>query len=224
MMVLWAHLLLCKPDNRNFEGSQLVAVAVKARRDENLLLESNYYRWSVKVASFLIFSMTFLLIILLFRLISSLFVVLEYSFQSLRKRTFMETETQEKKTKPHSSTDQERRRSPRFNVYWPIEIKQIGSPISKIGRVTNLSESGMLIQSPGQVEIGQRLKSKLSFILGAEISSIDMQAEVVWRDVTLNEARGDYRCGARFLDISTQDKTKLNSLLMSLSQQSPYSS
>jgi len=199
-----------------------VAVAVKTRRAENSFLEINYYRWSVKVASFLIFIMTFLLIILFFRLISSLFVVLEYSFQSLKKGTFPKTEG--KKTKPHSSTGHERRRSPRFNVYWPIEYKHIGSPTSKNGRVTNLSESGMLIQSPGQMEIGQRLKSRLSFILGSEISSIDMQAEVVWKDVTLNEARGDYRCGAKFLDISTPDKTKLNSLLMSLSQQSPYSS
>jgi hypothetical protein len=47
---------------------------------------------------------------------------------------------------------------------------------------------------------------------------------VVWRDNYLNGARGDYRCGAKFLDISTRDKTKLNNLLMSLSQQSPYSS
>jgi c-di-GMP-binding flagellar brake protein YcgR len=82
----------------------------------------------------------------------------------------------------------------------------------------------MLIQSPGQVEIGQHLKSKLSFILGSEINTIDMQAEVVWRDNYLSKARGDYRCGARFLDISARDKTKLNNLLMSLSQQSLYSS
>jgi c-di-GMP-binding flagellar brake protein YcgR len=80
----------------------------------------------------------------------------------------------------------------------------------------------MLIQSPRQVEIGQHLTSKLSFILGSEINTIDMQAEVVWRNNPLNEAKGDYRCGARFVDISTSDKTKLENLLMSLSRQSPY--
>ena len=199
-----------------------MAVEAKVGRVENSFLEINYFRRPVKVASFLIFIMTFVLIVLFFRLISSLFVVLEYSFQSLKKRRLPDTEG--KKTKPDSSTGHERRKYPRFDVYWPIEYKQSCSPISKNGRVTNLSESGMLIQSAGQMEIGQRLKSRLSFILGSEISTIDMQAEVVWRDVYLNEARGDHRCGARFLDISTQDKTKLNSLLMSLSQQSPYSS
>jgi c-di-GMP-binding flagellar brake protein YcgR len=151
---------------------------------------------------------------------ASLFVVLEYSFQSLKKKRFPETEG--KKTKPLSSTGHERRKCPRYNVYWPIEYNQIGSSISHNGRVTNLSESGMLIQSPRQVEIGQHLTSKLSFILGSEINTIDMQAEVVWRNNPLNEAKGDYRCGARFVDISTSDKTKLENLLMSLSRQSPY--
>jgi c-di-GMP-binding flagellar brake protein YcgR len=199
-----------------------MAVEAKARRAENSSLEMNYYRSTVKVASFLVFIMTFFLIILFFRLISSLFFVLEYSFQSLRKVKFLETEG--KKTKPHASTGHERRKYPRFDVYWPVEYNQTGSSITHNGRVTNLSESGMLIQSPRLMEIGQHLESKLSFILGSEINTIDMQAEVVWRDNYLNKARGDYRCGARFLDISTGDKTKLNNLLMSLSEQPPYPS
>jgi len=194
----------------------------KARRAENSLLEINYYRSTVKVASFLIFITTFFLIILFFRLISCLFVVLEYAFQSFKKVKVLETEGKE--TRPHPKTDDERRKYPRFNVYWPVQYHQIGSPIRHNGRVTNLSEGGMVIQSPGQVEIGQHLKSQLSFILGSEIKTIEIQAQVVWRDNHLNEAWKDYRCGAKFLDISTRDKTKLNNLLMSLSQQSPYSS
>lgn len=192
-----------------------MAVGVKARRAENSFLEINYQR-TVKVASLLIFIMTFFLIVFLSRLISSLFVVFEYAFQSFKKVKLMETE--KKETKPISETDRERRKYPRFNVYWPIQYNQIGSSISHDGRVTNLSEGGMLIQSPGQMEIGQHLKSKLSFISGSQINTIEMQAEVVWRDIYTNEAWGDYRCGARFLDISTRDKTKLNNLLMGLPQ------
>lgn len=198
-----------------------MAVALKGRMAENSFLEVNYYRGTVKVVSFLVFISTFFLILFFFRVMASLFVVLEYSFQSLKKRF---PEAEEKKTKPLSSTGHERRKYPRFNVYWPIEYNQLGSPISHNGRVTNLSESGMLIQSLGQVEIGQHLASKLSFILGSEINTIDMQAEVVWRDNPLDKAKGDYRCGARFVDISTTDKMKLENLLMSLSRQSPYSS
>lgn len=202
-----------------------MAVALKATRAEHSSVEISYYRSTLRVASFLVFMMTFLLILLFFRVMASLFVVLEFSFRSLRSlKKGKLPETEVKRAKLHSSTGRERRRCPRFNVYWPIEYNQIGSSISQNGRVTNLSESGMLIQSPGQVEIGQHLKSRLSFILGSEINTIDMQAEVVWRDSDLNKARGDYRCGARFLDISTSEMTKLNNLLMSLSQQSAYSS
>jgi c-di-GMP-binding flagellar brake protein YcgR len=103
-------------------------------------------------------------------------------------------------------------------VYWPIQYNQIGSSISHDGRVTNLSEGGMLIRSPEQMKIGQHLKSKLSFISGRQINTIEMQAEVVWRDIYPNQARGDYRCGAKFLDISARDKTELNNLLTSVPQ------
>ena len=192
-----------------------MAAEVKARKAEHSFLEINYYRRTVQVTSFLIFFITFFLIILLSRLISPLFFVLEYAFQLFSKVKLMETE--ENEIRPRSGTGHERREYPRFDVYWPIQCNQIGSSISHHGRVTNLSESGMLIQSPGEMEIGQLLKSKLSFISGSEIDTIEMQAEVVWRDIYLNEAWKDYRCGAKFLDISTTDKTKLNNLLMSLS-------
>ena len=191
-----------------------MAVEAKARTAENSFLEiSYYYQWAVKVASFLICIMTFFLIVLFSRLISSLFVVLEYAFQSFKKVKLLETKGTE--TKPISETGRERRKYARFNVYWPIQYNQIGSSISHDGRVTNLSEGGMLFLSPGQMEIGQQLKSKLSFISGSQINTIQMQAVVVWRDIYPNEAWGDYRCGAKFLDISTRDRTELNNLLMS---------
>jgi len=191
-----------------------MAVVAKARRAENSFLEiSYYYQRTVKVASFLICIITFFLIVFFSRLISSLFVVLEYAFQSFKKVKLLETE--EKETKPLSEAGHERRKYPRFNVYWPIQYNQIGSPINHDGRVTNLSEGGMLFLSPGQMEIGQQLKSKLSFISGSQINTIQMQAVVVWRDIYPNEAWGDYRCGAKFLDISTRDRTELNNLLMS---------
>jgi len=199
-----------------------VAVQIKARRAENCTTDINYYRRAVTVAFFLLFSITFFFIILFFRLISSLYVVLEYSFQSFKKLKFMETGAEE--TAPRPKTGSERRKYPRFDVYWPIQYNHAGSPVSQNGRVTNLSEGGMLIQSPRQMEIGQHLKSKVSFILGSRINTIELQAEVMWKDFHLHEVKGEYRCGARFLGISTNDKTKLDNLLMSLSQQLPYSS
>ena len=190
------------------------------RRAENVFLESDYYRGTVKAGSFLIFMMTFLLIVLLSRLISSLSFVLDYAFQLLGKVKPIEAE--KKEAEPTSVAGPERRQYPRFDVYWPVQYHPMGSSGSHQGRVTNLSEGGMVIQSPGQMEIGQHLKSKVSFILGSEINTIELQAEVVWRDLYLSEVLKDRRCGAKFLDISARDKTKLNNLLMNLSRSSPY--
>jgi hypothetical protein len=193
-----------------------VAVEVIARKGKNSFWEVNYYRRTVEVASFLIFVMTFFLIVLLHRLISSLFLVLEHALQLSRKANLMKTEHKESKSR--SETNHERRKYPRFKVYWPIQFNPIGSYISHDGRVTNLSEGGMLVQSSGQMEIGQHLKSKVSLILGSEITTIEMEAQVVWRNGYSGKRRGNYQCGAKFLHISPQDKAKLNHLLTSLSQ------
>ncbi len=200
---------------RNSRRGQSMAVEVKAGRTKNSFLEIKYCRRTVKVAFFLIFLMTFSLIVLLSRLISSLYFVLEYASQILRKVKLIEAE--KKETESRSETDRERRKYPRFNVYWPVQFNQIGSSVSYDGRVTNLSEGGMLIRSSKQMEIGQHLRSKVSFILGSEINTIEMHAKVVRRDNCFGKARGDYGCGAKFLDISPVDKTKLNDLVMSLS-------
>jgi hypothetical protein len=192
-----------------------IRVEAKTKRTKTSLLEVNYCRRMVKVAFFLIFLMTFSLIVLLSRLLSVLYFVLEYAIRLLRKVKLIDAE--ETQAEPRSETDRERRKHPRFNVYWPVRFNQIGSSVSHDGRVTNLSEGGMLIQSSEQMEVGQHLNSKVSFILGSEINTIEMLAEVVRRGNGSGKAKGDYQCGAKFLDISPRDKNKLNDLLMNLS-------
>jgi len=191
-----------------------IHVETKTRRTKSSFWEVNYRR-TVKVAFFLIFLMTFSLIVLLSRLLSALYFVLEYAIKLLRKVNLIEAE--ETQTEPRSEIDRERRKYPRFNVYWPVRFNQIRSSVRHDGRVTNLSEGGMLIQSSEQIEVGQHLNSKVSFILGSEINTIEMLAEVVRRGNGSGKAMGDYQCGAKFLDISPGDKDKLNDLLMSLS-------
>jgi c-di-GMP-binding flagellar brake protein YcgR len=100
----------------------------------------------------------------------------------------------------------------------PLEYYEINSAITHHGRALNLSEGGMLIRSPEQLEIGQHMKSKLSFMSGSEMNTIEMQAEVVWTEASLNGAWGDYRSGVRFLRTLPKDKAKLTHLLISLSQ------
>jgi c-di-GMP-binding flagellar brake protein YcgR len=82
----------------------------------------------------------------------------------------------------------------------------------------NLSEGGMLIHSPGQIEIGRHLNSSFSFPSGSEMNIIETLVEVAWMDIHSGEVRGDYRFGVKFIDVSPEDMTKLKNFIGSFSQ------
>jgi hypothetical protein len=190
---------------------------VKADRAENSLFEIRYYRKTVKITTFSILVITFSLIILFARLISFLLVVLEHVFQLLKRIRLIET--QEEKTRPHSMVvDFQRRRHPRFDVDLPLEYNEVNSSITRHARALNLSEGGMLIHSAEQLEIGRQMKSRLSFPLGSEMNTIEMQAEVVWTKTSSNGTWRDYQSGLRFLGALPKDKAKLTHLFISLSE------
>jgi c-di-GMP-binding flagellar brake protein YcgR len=112
----------------------------------------------------------------------------------------------------------ERRRNPRFSIDLPIEYQLIPPSINYTGRVLNASEGGLLVYLPQQTEIGQRLIIKLFFASGSHLNSIEVVAEVVWMDMHLGKGWGDYRCGVKFIDISSDDLIKLKTFLRSLSE------
>jgi c-di-GMP-binding flagellar brake protein YcgR len=110
----------------------------------------------------------------------------------------------------------ERRKYPRFNTDLPIEYYRTDSSVSYVGRGLDISEGGLLIYFPEQMEIGQPIRLKLFLPLGSELNTIEVLAEVVWKDIQLGEVWGDYRCGVKFIDISTEDMNKLKKFLRSL--------
>jgi c-di-GMP-binding flagellar brake protein YcgR len=111
----------------------------------------------------------------------------------------------------------ERRRYPRFHIDLPVRYNKVDSSIGRNGRAMNVSEGGLLICSPERIGIHQHLKSKLFFILSSELNTVEMETQVVWTDLYLNEAWGDYRSGLRFTDISTKDMTNLKMFMKNLS-------
>jgi hypothetical protein len=134
-------------------------------------------------------------------------------------KLFYKKRGKEEDTKSHPRTVSfERRNCPRVNVDLPTQYSKINSSISRNGRVMNLSEGGMLIHSPGQIEIGQHLNSNFSFPSGSEMNIIETLVEVAWMDIHSGEVWGDYRCGVKFIDISPEDMTKLKNFLGSFSQ------
>jgi len=125
---------------------------------------------------------------------------------------------EEKETKlRYGTVNFERRKYPRFNVDLPIEYSRIESSIGHTGKALNVSEGGLLIYFPEEMDIGQYIRLKLFLSLGSEVNTIEVLAEVAWMDIHLNKGEGDYRCGVNFIDVSPEDMTKLKSFLRNLS-------
>ncbi|MCJ7784204.1 MAG: PilZ domain-containing protein [Desulfobacterales bacterium] len=126
-------------------------------------------------------------------------------------------ETEEKKIKPRYGTvNFEKRKHPRFSVDLPVEYSRTDL-VAEQGRAIDASEGGLLLYLPEQMGMGNHVRVKLFFTMGAELNAIETVVEVVWVDMHLEKDRGDYRTGVRFVEISTEDVGKLRNFLSSLS-------
>ena len=120
------------------------------------------------------------------------------------------------------SLTSEKRKHPRFNVDLPVKYSMTNF-FSKYGRAVNASEGGLLIHLPEEVEIGQRLALKLFFPSRSEPNTIETSVQVVWMGIHLRKDWAwDYRTGVRFVDISSEDKTKLKIFFTSPTQKPQY--
>ena len=110
----------------------------------------------------------------------------------------------------------EKRNHPRFNVDLPVEYSRTDVLIDQ-GRAVNASEGGLLLYLPERMEIGNHLRLRLFFSMGAELNAVETLVAVVWLDLHVGKDWADYRTGVRFVEISTEDMGKLKSFLKNLS-------
>lgn len=110
----------------------------------------------------------------------------------------------------------ERRRSPRFSVDLPIEYSQVDSSRKNNGRTGNASDGGLMLFLSEPVEAGMDLRIKLFFPAEAKLDSIEVLAQVVWTEMAFGKEK-DHRCGVRFLEIASEDLSKLKNFLERLS-------
>jgi hypothetical protein len=121
----------------------------------------------------------------------------------------------EERRTPSGIKKSDMRRYPRFILNLPIEYSQDESNVIHAGYTFNTSEGGLMANLPEQVDIGQHLRLKLFLSLGPDVNAIETLSQVVWRDNL--EKDGGYRSGVRFLNISPENKNKLERFLNSLS-------
>ncbi len=117
--------------------------------------------------------------------------------------------------------DSDRRKYRRFNIDLPVRYARPEGSASGYGRAMNVSEGGLLMYSAEQMDIGQHLKSRIFFLHDAELDTIEMKTRVIWTDLHLNPAWGDFRSGLKLTDISPDDLGKLKNLLTNLLHRRP---
>ncbi len=123
-------------------------------------------------------------------------------------------EIQEPKRR-YGTVDFERRKHPRVKISLTLEYSRIDSEMRQRGRTSNASEGGLEIYLPEPMEAGDQLDIKIFFSSDDELETVEAVAEVVWTDLRLGEAWGEYRMGVKFVEISSDHLKKLKDFLTS---------
>jgi c-di-GMP-binding flagellar brake protein YcgR len=108
----------------------------------------------------------------------------------------------------------EERKHPRFLLNLPIEYYRVDSDFNQAGYTVNASESGLMVNLPEKLEVGQLLQMKLFFSFGPDINSIEILSQVVWTDPSGSEE--GYRSGVKFIEVSSESLKQLINFLQKL--------
>ena len=115
--------------------------------------------------------------------------------------------------------NKERRSHPRFIVDLPLEYRDVNDSCLRGAIVVNVSDGGVLIESPRDIPVGTELNITVLFPKGFRLDDFKVVAKIVWKkpyrkgDWQGNQHWGGYQYGLEFIQISDEDRWKLNSLL-----------
>jgi len=107
----------------------------------------------------------------------------------------------------------ERRRSPRSLVDLPLEYRVMNAPHAHGGLVVDVSESGLLIHSAKEIDIGTKLNIAVLFPKGYQLAHFEVIGEVIRRDHHREADWEGYHYGLKFIHLSGEDRSKLMQLL-----------
>ena len=108
----------------------------------------------------------------------------------------------------------ERRKYPRFSLDLPVEYWESDSG-SYPSRTGNVSEGGILLYLPEELEIGKNLRLRLFIDTCLDFISIEALVEVFWKGFPIGD-KGEHRVGVKFIDISEKGMANLRNFLNSL--------
>jgi hypothetical protein len=113
----------------------------------------------------------------------------------------------------------ERRRYPRIVTNLPLEFQEKDDSSLRGAMVVNAGKAGFLIESTRNMPVGTKLNVTLLFSNGFELGEFKAVAQIVRKEFHRKEdsegnLRWDgYRYGSEFIQVSKEDRWKLNLLL-----------
>jgi len=119
----------------------------------------------------------------------------------------------EEGTTEQSKERKEKRRFPRSFMDLPIEYRVMNVPRPHGGVVINGSERGLLIHSVKDMPVGTKLNIAVLFPAGFQLTNFEVLAEVLRKDLCLEEDWQGFEYGLRFIQIKEEDTQKLVQLL-----------
>ena len=95
----------------------------------------------------------------------------------------------------------------RVLLHLPVEYYVNNPKIPRLGHTTNLSPGGVMLNIPEKLDIGQSISLAIFVSLGKSVEAIKVSSQVIW--VAGEEKDGGFRSGVKFIDLSANDRNKL---------------
>jgi c-di-GMP-binding flagellar brake protein YcgR len=99
------------------------------------------------------------------------------------------------------------RKHPRALLNLPVEYYATNPKAPRLGHTSDLSPDGVLLNIPEKLDIGQSIKLAIFVYLDKAVETIEVNSQVVW--VAGREKDGSFRSGVKFIDLSSNDRHKL---------------
>ena len=107
----------------------------------------------------------------------------------------------------------ERRKHSRFQVSLPMEYRGKNHSTMWGGLTGDISEKGLLLLCSQNMAIGTVLKMTVLFTVGYELTSFDVDASVVWKDLQTKAQFRGFKYGVKFIRMAEREKLKLRYFL-----------
>lgn len=112
-----------------------------------------------------------------------------------------------------SNGNGERRGCRRTVMDLAVEYRLPDFPQPHGALTVNASETGVLIQSVNNLPVGTKLSLVVLFAVEFELSSLQVLAEIVWKEICWKEDWEGFQYGLKFTQVKEEDFQKLQRLL-----------